>query len=455
MWRRGQKPRKSTIPGIIASDPELGNLGDIGRAGSLHQFLADLHRRFGPVTWFYWGKIPVVSVASPQAFQETRRLFDRPVSLFAAFEPLIGSDSIQYANGETGKYRRKYHYDASLSPATLRNDFFDIFQRVLRDQLLVWESKDDPISLPLHEIMLDMAMRSITLAAFGTSFEADEQKKLERAYNLCWNEMELVIQGRSMVEKRQLSFDRARNYFFERVKEVINRRRQRLGSDSKCFIDYLLEDQEHVLSEEHICSEVLTMFVGGFHTTGNLLTWIFYYLAKDHLIQERLFEELQKSYETEFPTIEQIDEMPYLNNIVNESLRLSVLAPWAARVAPDEGIVVCGHQIPAGTPIIQALGVVLEDSQIWTNPKQFNPDRFSHENKKDIPTMAFSPFGFAGKRICPGYRFANYEVNIFVAGIIKKYRVALVNPSVAVVRVHQLVTSPKDEIFVRFCRRSQ
>ncbi|CAF4855720.1 unnamed protein product, partial [Rotaria magnacalcarata] len=72
-------------------------------------------------------------------------------------------------------------------------------------------------------------------------------------------------------------------------------------------------------------------------------------------------------------------------------------------------ISICGYEILAGTPIIQALGVVLQDDQIWTNPNEFNPDRFDQVNRRKLPALAFSPFGFAGKRICPGYRFAQYE----------------------------------------------
>ena len=447
-WRRAPR-RMGNIPGLTASDPELGNLGDIGQAGSLHQFLMQLHRRFGPVTWFYWGKTPVVSVASPLAFQQTRRLFDRPVSLFASFEPLIGPNSIQYANGDIGRYRRKHHYDAALSPTALRNHFFDVFQQVLLEKLQLLQSEKHRESVPLNATMLSMAIQSITLAAFGSSLSVDEGKRVEESYNICWHEMEMRIQGQPMDSEREAAFNQARAFFFDKVKEIVAQRRQHLGTDSKCFIDYLLEDDQNVLTEEHICDEVITMFVGGFHTTGNLLTWALYYLAKDSTVQERLFDELAQAYETEFPSIEQIDQMSYLTNIIDESLRVSVLAPWAARVSADESLTVCGFQIAAGTPIIQALGVVLQDERWWPNPKEFNPDRFEHENKKTLPTLAFSPFGFAGKRVCPGYRFAHYETSLFLAGIVRAFKVTLVDATSPVVPVHGLVTTPKNEIYVR------
>jgi cytochrome P450 family 20 subfamily A len=452
IFRRGSK-QKFNVPGVTASHPELGNLGDIGQAGSLHQYLTNLHKKFGPIVSFYWEKQRVVSIASPEAFHETRRLFDRPVLLFAAFEPFIGANSIQYANGDVGRYRRKYHYDAALSPIALRGHFFDIFQRVLHEKMISWQSNEGkPIAV--HAEMLALAIRSITLAAFGTSILFGNEKHIEKAYNTCWHEMEMRIQGQPVDSKREIEFNEARNYFLQTVKEVIAERRQRSGDDDKCFIDYLLADEENVVSEEHICDEVITMMVGGFHTTGNLLTWILYYLAKDQNVQQRLFDELVQTYDTEFPSFEQIDQMSYLSNIINESLRLSVLAPWAARVSTNDEIVICGHMIPVGTPIIQALGVALQDENIWSNPHEFNPDRFNPENKKKLSTLAFSPFGFAGKRICPGNRFAQYEASLFIAGIVRAFKVTLVDPTSPVVPVHGLVTSPKDEIFVHFNQRN-
>ena len=46
-------------------------------------------------------------VINPRAFLEVGKLHDRPPELFAAFMPLIGEHSIQYANGAVGKERHR------------------------------------------------------------------------------------------------------------------------------------------------------------------------------------------------------------------------------------------------------------------------------------------------------------------------------------------------------------
>ena len=56
-----------------------------------------------------------------------------------------------------------------------------------------------------------------------------------------------------------------------------------------------------------------------------------------------------------------------MRQIQVETLRLSTLTPWAARYS-DKDIMIKGHVIPAGTPIIQALGVGLKSQTTWENP---------------------------------------------------------------------------------------
>lgn len=55
--------------------------------------------------------------------------------------------------------------------------------------------------------------------------------------------------------------------------------------------------------------------------------------------------------------------------MLNETLRFSTLAPFAARYS-DHDISVGGYLVPAGTPIIHALGVALKNETVWTCPHQ-------------------------------------------------------------------------------------
>ena len=53
-----------------------------------------------------------------------------------------------------------------------------------------------------------------------------------------------------------------------------------------------------------------------------------------------------------------------MRQVQDETLRLSTLAPWAARYS-NQDVVACGHKVPAKTPIIMALGVALKNTTQW------------------------------------------------------------------------------------------
>ena len=79
---------------------------------------------------------------------------------------------------------------------------------------------------------------------------------------------------------------------------------------------------------------------------------------------------------------------------------------------------------------------------------RFDPERFSEDNVKSRHPLAFQPFGFAGKRKCPGYRFAYYEAYVFLSAIYRNFEVELVEGQ-KVEMIHGLVTMPKEEIWVK------
>jgi len=66
--------------------------------------------------------------------------------------------------------------------------------------------------------------------------------------------------------------------------------------------------------------------------------------------------------------------------------------------------------------------------------------------------MAFQPFGFAGKRACPGYRFAYAETTVCLVTLIKKFKVTLVEGQ-AVKPVLGIVTHPEEEIWIKLENR--
>ena len=106
--------------------------------------------------------------------------------------------------------------------------------------------------------------------------------------------------------------------------------------------------------------------------------------------------------------------------VIDETLRMYPPANRLDRVANNdyefEGI-----KIKKGQVVTVAIHAMHHDPTVYPNPDQFDPNRFSEENKKTRDSASYLPFG-AGPRNCIGMRFAVIEMKLLLASILSKYR---------------------------------
>ena len=109
-WKNGQYSvlLERPVPGLQKTDPILGNLPDLFKAGSLPKFLNQLHARFGPIASYWHKDVFTVSLADPKYFKITEKMFDRHPALFEFALPLISWKSMQFLNGDFGRNRFKF-----------------------------------------------------------------------------------------------------------------------------------------------------------------------------------------------------------------------------------------------------------------------------------------------------------------------------------------------------------
>ncbi|XP_070211491.1 cytochrome P450 20A1-like isoform X2 [Littorina saxatilis] len=435
------------------SSNQNGNLNDVGKAGSLHEFLMKLHKEYGPVASFWFGTQYTVSIASPELFKQHQNLFDRPTELFAMFEPFITRHSIQYANGADGRARRLV-FDKVFNYEVL-DIYYDKIQKVADEIVSKWNHAEADDHFPLGEHMFLFAVKAALIALMGDSFKDDKEAlAFKHSYDVAWGDMEERLSNPILPKENST---RAQNFkkALATLRQIVGRavkEREAHGKDSR---DFLLIDAiiGHHPDEERRFADAITYTVGGFHTSANLLTWCIYYLCMHEEVQDKVYKEIVNILgPTEPVTHQTIGKLKYLRQVLDETLRCSVLAPWAARYSNDDTELE-GHKIPAGTPVIHALGVSMMDEKVWPAPTVFDPERFSEKKSKGRPTIAFSPYGFGGQRKCPGYRFAYVEASIIMVTALQKFRFLLV-PGQDVKPQYGLVTHPKDEIWFKVVKRA-
>ncbi|XP_074654338.1 cytochrome P450 20A1-like isoform X2 [Tubulanus polymorphus] len=446
--------KQTTIPGLKPSDPKEGNLADLRKAGSLHEFLLETHKTHGPIISFWMGEKMTVSISSPELFTEQNALFDRPPELFKFVEPMFGVRSIQYANGAEGRLRRKLydrpysHHEVSL--------LYPLFNELAEELTDKWTMLTNDQHIPLRNHMTALALKSITKGSFGDYFNDDEAiKAFGKCYDIVWTEIENTVSATPSKpgSPEEKCYKLAIEQLQSMVAEVIEQRRNNPPTDgAHLLIDVILESSD---DEEEITSDASTFMVAGYHTSANSMIWALYFLAMHTDVQDKHFKELSKILDRNVEiTPDIIMQMPYLQQVFDETLRCAAVAPWAARVNLDTDSTLGGHEIPKGTPVIQALGVSFRDEKVYPQPHTFDPERFSREQVKTRPPHAFEPFGFAGKRKCPGCKFAQNESYIYIARIIRRFEIKMV-PDQVITPVYGLVTYPDKEIWITISERME
>ncbi|GMY20758.1 beta-amyrin 11-oxidase-like [Fagus crenata] len=101
--------------------------------------------------------------------------------------------------------------------------------------------------------------------------------------------------------------------------------------------------------------------------------------------------------------------------VIDEMLRMTSLFSIFREAKVDVSI--NGYIIPKGWKVLVWYGAVHMDSEIYENPRNFNPSRWN----------AFMPFG-AGSKFCPGSDLAKLVITIFLHHFLLNYKLKRLNP---------------------------
>ena len=78
------------------------------------------------------------------------------------------------------------------------------------------------------------------------------------------------------------------------------------------------------LSDADVLAQSVIFLVAGYETSSNTLGFICYHLATNPDVQEKLQEEIDSVWddESKMPSYETVNELPYLDMVISETLRL-------------------------------------------------------------------------------------------------------------------------------------
>lgn len=168
------------------------------------------------------------------------------------------------------------------------------------------------------------------------------------------------------------------------------------------------------------------MFTGGTDTTAVTIEWSLAELINHPIIMEKAWKELDCVVGKERLVMESdIANLPYLQAIVKETLRLHPPSPFVLRES-TENCIIAGYDIPAKTQVFINVWAIGRDPKHWDNPLEFRPERFlskdgsGKKNHFEVRGQHYQllPFG-SGRRGCPGTSLALNVAQTTLAAMIQ------------------------------------
>lgn len=222
--------------------------------------------------------------------------------------------------------------------------------------------------------------------------------------------------------KSPAKFRRAARIAQELAGNIVERSRARVASGEKLAADndyYSIVDDlvaQGDIDPVRIRDQIWNIFLAGRSTTAGLLHFAMWHLARDPDAWTRLREAVLAAFGDSPDTItfESLRQFTYMNNILNETLRLHPLVPVNARCALKDTTLPRGGGpngdepllVPKGTEVVFSTYHMQRDPEYWgPDAAEWKPERWEEKRHHG---WEFIPF-LGGPRICLGQQVALSE----------------------------------------------
>ncbi|KAI0828219.1 cytochrome P450 [Trametes gibbosa] len=199
-----------------------------------------------------------------------------------------------------------------------------------------------------------------------------------------------------------------------------------------------IPDNQRLSDEDVLARKFL---VAGHETTSTATTWCLYALTQAFDVQKKLRDELFM-IQTDTPTMDELNSLPYLDAVVRETLRIHSPVPTTIRVATKDDVIPVSEpfvdrfgkvqdtiRISKGTPIVIPILAMNRSKKLWGEDAfEFKPERWENppEAISGIPGVWGHILSFlGGPRACIGYRFSLVEMKALIFTLVRAFEFEL------------------------------
>ncbi|MBA0796584.1 hypothetical protein Gohar_007344 [Gossypium harknessii] len=447
--------KKHSLPPGDMGWPIIGNMWTflkVFRSNDPDTFIYNLVKRYGRTGMYktYLFGSPSIIVSIPETCRKVLADDEQfglgyPLST----KQLTGKKSFHsIPNSEHKRLRRLT--TAPINGHEALSMYIGYIEEIVVNSLDEWSSMKEPIEL-LNEIR-QFTFKVITHIFLGSTAESVmgsvEKRYADLAYGMksaainipgfafykalkyhivTWN-----LERRSnIICVSEFKTEQARKMLVKILQGVLDERRVNDPSGKKGMIDLLMEIEDEngqKLPDEDIIDLLLMFLLAGHESSAHVAMWAILYLHNNPEILKKAKEEqeeiLKNRQSTEKGlTLKDIREMYYLQKVIDETLRRASVSFCNFREAKVD-VNINGYLIPKGWKVLVWNRGVHMDPQVYSNPKEFLPQRWENQQPR---AGSFLPFG-AGSRICPGADLAKLEISIFLHYFLLNYKLEQINP---------------------------
>ncbi|XP_069964366.1 probable cytochrome P450 6a14 [Bactrocera oleae] len=249
-----------------------------------------------------------------------------------------------------------------------------------------------------------------------------------------------MLMNPDLARRMRLKFfpDHIIQFYIDVVRQTVELR-QREHIKRNDFMDLLIglkaEDERLALNSDGIdlsqgltlnqmVSQAFVFFVAGFDTSSTTMSLCLYELALNETIQKKVRAEIERvlNAHNNQLTYEALNEMQYLDQAVDETLRKYPVVPYLVRKAKEDYLVPNTNEfIEKGCLVVLPAHAIQHDDELYPEPDKFNPDRFKPELCRERHAAAYMPFGI-GPRACIGLRFGKMQAKIGLINLLKHFK---------------------------------
>ncbi|KAI9128485.1 hypothetical protein K1719_001478 [Acacia pycnantha] len=431
-----QNRKFKNIPPGPPSLPILGNLHQLSKP--LHQAFHRISQRHGQVISLWFGSRLVVVVSSPSTVQEcfTKNdivLANRPRFLAGQYVAYNYTTLVFSPYGDHWRNLRRI-----TTVEVLSNHRLNKFLEMRRDEMkrlvqkLAQVSHREFTKVEMKSRFSEMTFNTIMRMISGKRYWGDDHEvgDVEVARKFRQIIKELVPLGGAnnpadfMPILRWLNYDHLESKLKSISKRVdgflqglLDEHRNEKQRENT-MIDHLLslqESQPEYYTDQIIKGLILVMLLAGTDTSAVTLEWAMSCLLNNPHVLEKAKKEIDSQVGQERLIDEpDMSKLPYLQNIMSETLRLHPAAPLLVPHEASNDCTIAGYNVPCGTMVLVNAWAIHRDPQLWSDAASFKPERFEKEGEAN----KLIPFGL-GRRACPGASFAQRTVGMTLGLLIQ------------------------------------